>query len=79
MAYKHFKHTKDPEPGTFLYWREGWKIENPSPRYTLLVNWNLIETLNSIEQIPQAYREQVRRRGFYIYRKAHTAEPASRD
>jgi hypothetical protein len=77
MAYKHFRHAKDPDPGTFLYWREGWEIGDPSSRYSLLHNWNLIATLDSIEQIPKQYREQVRRSGFHIYRKTADDDPAT--
>jgi hypothetical protein len=77
MAYKHFRHAWQAH--TFLFWREGWEIDSPSPRYTTWSNWVLIETLDSIEQMPEPCRTQVRRRGACIYQRAPSNEPASQE
>lgn len=77
MAYKHFRHAW--EAHTFLFWREGWKIDSPSPRYTTWYNWVLIETLETIEQIPEPCRAQVRRRGDCIYQRVPSDEPVSQE
>ena len=79
MAYKHFRHVRQAEAHTFLFWREGWEIDSPSPRYTTWANWVLIETLETIEQIPEPYRTQVRRRGACIYQRAPSNAPTSQE
>ena len=77
MAYKHFKHAWQAEARTFLFWREGWQIDDPSPRYKTLTHWNLVETLETIEQIPEPYRTKVRRRGSCIYQAAPSDDRAA--